>query len=327
MKTQDTDNHNGDISTTLHAHDVSAPSISPDLLAESIYSMIRYKMLPKGAIDMLTNESMEENEAATFCLLSNELSSQLSVDEISQVIRNMNVLVKGKSPFALYVKGCSLLLSGSCQKIVKGVELLNKAAEDGISEAYWVLALHYARQDGPEALKYGSLASASGWPPATQADEYAQFLCKSMERMISKSHKASLASLRTVNSELELHVETLKTKFRAEKADLNTQVMNLQKRCEGAESRLASWSAEALKDEHILKLQSSTKKAEEDWLEAKCAQEAAEASKLKAERLADDLTRQNKYYISLLRTNGIPFTESSSISSPEDGEPHLGLAS
>ena len=76
-----------------------------------------------------------------------------------------------------------------------------------------------------------------------------------------------------------------------------------------------------MKDEHILKLQSLTKKAEEDWLEAKCAQETAEAKHITAETVAKDLTRRNKRLVSLLRKNGIQFNEYESCSSSEGGQP------
>ena len=327
MNTKETDNQNDNSSTALHTYDNSAPSVSPELLAETVYSMIRYKPLPREVIELLSNEAMAGKETASFCILSDELSRQLPDHVVKQVVCNLKASIKEKHPFGLYVNGCSLIRDASRHKIERGVELLNMVAESGIEEGYWTLALYYANQGIPEALKYGLLALEAGWPPAIQADKYARFMCENSELKNRKSLNETRLFLSRENSNLELQIETLKTKFRAEKADLNTQVMNWQKRCEDAESRLASWSAEAFNDEHILKLQSSTKKAEEDWLEAKCAQETAEAKQINAETVADDLTRRNKRLAGLLRKNHIAFNEHESSSSSENGEPHLGLAS
>ena len=304
----------------VHVYDKSAPCISPELLAEAVYSMIRYKQLPQEVIELLINEAMAGKETATFCILGDEISKQLPDHVVKRVIENLKTSIKDKHPFGQYVNGCALLGSASRQNVERGVELLNAVAEKGIEEGYWTLALYYARQGISEAFKYGLLAVEAGWPPAIQADVFARFLCENIEHKNRKSLNDSRLFLSRENSELELHIETLKTKFQVEKAGLNTQVMALQKRCEEAESCLASWSAEVLKDEYILKLQSSTKKAEEDWLEAKCAQETAEAMRIKAETVAKDLTRRNKRLVGLLRKNRIAFNEYESSSSSDKGQ-------
>ena len=304
--------------SVVHVYDKSVPSVSPELLAEAVYSMIRYKLLPQEVIELLINEAMAGKETATFCILGDEISKQLPAHVVKQVIWNLKASIKDHHPFGQYINGCGLLRSASRQNVERGVELLNAVAENGIAEGYWTLALYYASHGIPEALKYALLAKDAGWPPAIQAIKYACFLCENVEQKNLITLNDSRLSLSRENSELELQVETLTTKFRAEKADLNKQVKNWQKRCEEVESRLASWSAEALKDEHILKLQSSTKKAEEDWLEAKCAQETAEAKQINAETVADDLTRRNKRLVFLLRKNRIPLNEFEASLSSED---------
>jgi len=310
------ENHN-DV-TTLNVYDKSSANISSDLLIESIVSAARMTQLPQAAIEQLINLAMAGKQEASFCLLNQALCGDLPEDVKEQAHCNLDAAAKGKHPYAIYIKGCMALCNSSQKKVDRGIDLLNAAADEGIHEGHWRLALYWAKRESSEAAKYGLLAAKSGYYPAIQALVYAHYILNDTEQKLGKSHKASLAFLHKKNDVLNRQVETLSTSVRAEKTEINQQIKAWKKRCKASESQLSSWSAKALKDENILKLQAAAKKAEEDWLEAKCAQEEADASRIKAEQVADDLARRNKYLTNLLRKSGMPFNECESSSSSDE---------
>ena len=145
------------------------------------------------------------------------------------------------------------------------------------------------------------------------------------EQSVRASCGLSLSLERDERRASELKNKQLSDELHALRVSSGQLIQQLQQRCEEAEARLASWTAEALKDERIQLLQFEKAKAEEDWLQAKCDLESAEASKAMVERVANKLTGRNKYLACLLRKNGIPFNEHESSTSSEVGEPHLGL--
>lgn len=298
----------------------SPVNVSPELLAEAIHCIIRRKQLPKEVSDILINAIMAGSYTATYCLEHLEFFSQIPFEARIHACANIDEAVKSKEPYAIYIKGCSLLNNSSRQSVDRGIGLLNKVAEDGIAEGYWALAEFYARVASPEAIQYALKAVNNGWAPAQTAMYLTAIICKMREQELSTEHNIELKNLLGDYEALQCKIDATRTASKNIETNCIEEIKRLQMRCEEAESRLASWSAEALKDEHILKLQSSMKKAEEDWLEAKCAQETAEAKQIKAETIADDLTRRNKRLAGLLRINGIQFNEYES-SSPSEGGP------
>ncbi len=324
MNTQDTVNQNDNSSAALHTYDNSAPIVSPELVTDIIYHILRFQRIPKEGIEILSSKALAGDLPATYCLMRKERSCNLPYAVESAIADNIDLATKMEDPLADFMRACNYLYQS---KYSDGLRLLNKLAEEGVPESIWQLALYEAGIKGPKALDYCLKASEAGYMPATAAYSIAQGVIAVMEKELKEKNRDSFNALHGENRELIRTIETLRAEHKALMDKETQQIAVLQKRCVSAESKLTSLSVEALKDEAIGILQSSTKKAEEDWLEAKCAQETAEAKQINAETIADDLTRRNKRLAGLLRKNRIAFNEYESSSSTEDGESHPGLAS
>ena len=323
MNTQETVNQSYNFSAALHTNDNSAPSVSPELVTDIIYHILRFQRIPKEGIEILSSRALAGDLPATYCLMRKERSCNLPYAVESAIYENVDLAAKMEDPLADFMRACEYLYQS---KFSDGLRLLNKLAEEGVQESIWQLALYEAGVGGPKALDYCLKAAEAGYEPAKAAHSIAQGVIAVMEEELKEKNRDSFNALHGENRELIRTNEALRVEHKASLDKHIQQIVDLQKRCESAESKLASLTVEALKDEAIGELQASTKKAEEDWLEAKCAQETAEAMRIKAERLADDLTRRNKHLVGLLRKKGIPFNEYES-SSSDMGISHLGLAS
>ena len=324
MNTLNSVDHNENDSANVHVYDKSAPSISPELLTDIIYRLLRFQRFSQEGIDILSSKALAGDWPATYCLLRNECSGNLPYAVESAIAENIDLAIKMNDPLAQFMRACAYL---GLNKVSDGLRILKKLAEEGVPESFWQLALYEAGVKGPKALDYCLKAAKAGYMPAKAAHSIAQGVIAVMEEQLKEKNRESFNTLHGENRELIRTIETLRAEHKVSLDKYSQQIVDLQKRCESAETKLASLSIEALKDEAIGILRSSTKKAEEDWLEAKCAQETAEAMQIKAEMVADDLARRNRHLAGLLRKNRIAFNEHESSSSPENGESHLGLAS
>lgn len=315
MNTKETDNQNDNSSTALHTYDNSAPTVSPELVTDIIYHILRFQRISKEGVEILSSKALAGDLPATYCLMRKERSCDLPYAVEFAIANNIDRGIKRKDSLARFLRAYDYLAQN---KNNDGLRLLKELAEEGVQESIWQLAVIEAANDGPMALDYCRKAADAGYQPAKLGYMIAKGVIAVMEEELKEKNRDSFNTLRGENRELIRTIEILRVEHKASLDKCNQQSVDLQKRCESAESKLASWSAEALKDEHILKLQSSTKKAEIDWLEAKCAQETAEAKQTKAETIADDLTRRNKRLAGLLRKNRIAFNEYESSSSSED---------
>ena len=55
MNTQDTVNQNDNSSAALHTYDNSAPIVSPELVTDIIYHILRFQRIPKEGIEILSS--------------------------------------------------------------------------------------------------------------------------------------------------------------------------------------------------------------------------------------------------------------------------------
>jgi hypothetical protein len=305
----------------------SLPAITPELFVKTFFSLVRDQTPPLEVIPILASETQNNNREAMFCLARKELFDSRSSSDQYHFRQFVLAAAEGNDACARFIKGCDYVVDDDPLLVEEGIELLREAGEKGFPEAYWILAQIFLNHDIKAAYEYALKSANDGWHPANEGLRLGLAITASAVQMEKNSCNHELYLARKEREASEQNAIQVSAELQSLKASSHKSIEQLQKRCEEAESRLASWSAEALKDEHILKLQSSTKKAEEDWLEAKCAQETAEAKQIKAERLADDLTRRNKRLAGLLRKNHIAFNEHESSSSSENGETHLGLAS
>lgn len=307
--------------------DKPLPAITPDLFVKTFFSLIRNQTPPLEVIPILARETQKNNSEAMFCLARKELFDSRSLSDKYHFRQFVLAAAEGKDACARFIKGCDYVVDDDPLLVEEGINLLREAGEKGFPEACWVLAQVYVNRDIEAACEYAMKSASDGWRPAKEGLRLGSAMTAWAVQMEKESWSNDLYLARKEHKASEQNAILVSAELQSLKASSHKSIEQLQKRCEEAESHLASWSAEALKDEYILKLQSSTKKAEEDWLEAKCAQETAEAMQIKAERLADDLARHDRYLASILRKHRIAFNEHESSSSSENGEPHLGLAS
>ena len=299
----------------------TGPVIAPELFAKAFYSLLRYKHPPLEVIPILLSEARRNNFEAAYCLSLNAIFSNLNYHE-QLFVRDLTVAAaKDNVPEAVYIRGSSLVDHKEYHEVRQGIQMLLDAGENGVPDAYWLLVRAGIIDDPKTLVEYARKAAEGGWPPAEDGLNLGKVMALMAEQSARECCNHDLSLARAGQQSAELMAKRLSDEMQALNASSKQLIEGLQKRCEEAESRLASWNAEAVKDEHILKLQSLTKKAEEDWLEAKCAQETAEAKQIKAETVAKDLTRRNKRLVSLLRKNGIQFNEYESSSSSEGGQP------
>ena len=299
----------------------TGPVIAPELFAKAFYSLLRYKHPPLEVIPILLSEARRNNFEAAYCLSLNAIFSNLNYHE-QLFVRDLTVAAaKDNVPEAVYIRGSSLVDHKEYHEVRQGIQMLLDAGENGVPDAYWLLVRADIIDDQKTLVEYARKAAEGGWPPAEDGLNLGKVMALMAEQSARECCNHDLSLVRAGQQSAELMAKRLSDEMQALNASSKQLIEGLQKRCEEAESRLASWNAEAVKDEHILKLQSLTKKAEEDWLEAKCAQETAEAKQIKAETVAKDLTRRNKRLVSLLRKNGIQFNEYESSSSSEGGQP------
>lgn len=303
------------------------PIITPELFAKTFYSLLRYQCSPHEVIPILLSEARRNNFEAAYCLSLDAIFSNLDYHE-QLFVRDLTVAAaKDNVPEAVYIRGSSLITRKEYHEVKRGIQMLLDAGENGVPDAYWCLVRAGIIDAQKTLVEYATKAAEGGWPPAKDGLNLGKVMAMMAEQSARECCNHDLSLVRAGQQSAEQMAKRLSDEMQALNASSKQLIEGLQKRCEEAESRLASWNAEAVKDEHILNLQSLTKKAEEDWLEAKCAQETAEAKQIKAETVAKDLTRRNRHLARLLRKNGIPFNEYESSSSSENGESHLGLAS
>ena len=297
------------------------PVITPELLVKAFYSPLCYEHPPLEVISILLSEAHRNNFEAAYCLSLDAIFSNLDYHEQLFVRDLIFAAAKDNVPEAVYIQGSSLVARKEYHEVKRGIQMLLDAGENGVPDAYWLLVRAGIIDDPKTLVEYARKAAEGGWPPAEDGLNLGKVMALMAEQSARECCNHDLSLARTGQQSAELMAKRLSDEMQALNASSKQLIEGLQKRCEEAESRLASWNAEAVKDEHILKLQSLTKKAEEDWLEAKCAQETAEAKQIKAETVAKDLTRRNKRLVSLLRKNGIQFNEYESSSSSEGGQP------
>ena len=303
------------------------PVVTPELFAKAFYSLLRYKHPPLEVIPILLSEARRDNFEAAYCLSLNAIFSNLDYHE-QLFVRDLTVAAaKDNIPEAVYIRGSSLVAHKEYHEVRRGIQMLIDAGENGVPDAYWLLARAGIVDDPKVLVEYARKAAEGGWPPAEDGLNLGKVMALMAEQSARECCNHDLSLARAGQQSAELMAKRLSDEMQALNASSRRSIEQLQKRCEEAESRLASWNVEAVKDEHVQMLRSQKTKAEEEWLRTQCELESTESSKVGAERKAKDLARRNKYLAGLLRKNGIPFNEYESSSSSEDGEPHLGLAS
>ena len=295
----------------------SLPAITPELFVKTFFSLVRDQTPPLEVIPILASEIQKNNREAMFCLARNELIDSRSLSDQYHFRQLVLAAAEENDPCASFIKGCDYVVDEDPLLVEEGIKSLQEAGEKGFPHAYWILAQVYLNRDINAACEYAMKSANDGWRPAKEGLRLGSAIATHAVQMAKNSCNHELYLARKEREASEQNAIQVSAELQSLKASSHKSIEQLQKRCEAVESRLASWSAEALKDEHILKLQSSTKKAEEDWLEAKCAQETAEAKQIKAETVANDLTRRNKRLAGLLRKNRIAFNEFESSSSSE----------
>ena len=305
----------------------TGPVIAPELFAKAFYSLLRYKHPPLEVIPILLSEARRDNFEAAYCLSLNAFFSNLDYHE-QLFVRDLTVAAaKDNIPEAVYIRGSSLVAHKEYHEVRRGIQMLIDAGENGVPDAYWLLVRAGIIDDPKVLVEYARKAAEGGWPPAEDGLSLGKVMASMAEQSARECCNHDLSLARAGQQSAELMAKRLSDEMQALNTSSRRSIEQLQKRCEEAESQLASWNAEAVKDEHVQMLQSQKAKAEEEWLNAKLEAEHAEAAKVEAERKAENLTRRNKYLVGLLRMNGIPFNEYESSSSSENGESHLGLAS
>lgn len=302
------------------------PIITPELFAKAFYSLLRYQCSPHEVIPILLSEARRNNFEAAYCLSLDAIFSNLDYHE-QLFVRDLTVAAaKDNIPEAVYIRGSSLITRKEYHEVKRGIQMLLDAGENGVPDAYWCL-VRAGIIDAPKTLvEYARKAAEGGWPPAKDGLNLGKVMALMAEQSARECCNHDLSLARAGQQSAELMAKRLSDEMQALNASSKQLIEGLQKRCEEAESQLASWNAEAVKDEHVQMLQSQKTKAEEEWLNAKLEAEHAEAAKVEAERKAEYLTRRNNYLARLLRKTGIPFNEYESSSSSENGESQLGLA-
>ena len=303
------------------------PVITPELFAKAFYSLLRFKHPPLEVIPILLSEARRDNFEAAYCLSLDAIFSILDYHE-QLFVRDLTVAAaKDNVPEAVYIRGSSLVAHREYHEVRRGIQMLIDAGENGVPDAYWCLVRAGIVDDPKVLVEYARKAAEGGWPPAEDGLNLGKVMALMAEQSARECCNHDLSLARAGQQSAELMAKRLSDEMQALNASSKRSIEQLQKRCEDAESRLASWNAEAVKDEHVQMLQFQKTKAEEEWLRAQCELESAESSKVEAERRAADLVRRNKYLAGLLRKNGISFNEYESSSSSENGESCLGLAS
>jgi len=307
--------------------DKPLPAITPELFTKTFLSLLRYKRPPLEVIPILLGEARRNNFEAAYCLSLNAIFSNLDYHE-QLFVRDLTVAAaKDNVPEAVYIRGSSLVAHKEYHEVRRGIQMLIDAGENGVPDAYWLLVRAGIIDAQKTLVEYARKAAEGGWPPAEDGLKLGKVMALMAEQSARECCNHDLSLARAGQQSAELMAKRLSDEMQALNASSKQLIEGLQKRYEEAESRLALWNAEAVKDKHVQMLQSQKTKAEEEWLNARLEAEHAESAKVEAERRADDLARRNKYLAGLLRKNHIAFNEHESSSSSENGEPHLGLAS
>ena len=305
----------------------TTPDITPQLFTKTFLNLVRCQCPSPEATQILLGELRRNNIEAAFCLAPDALSMDLALYDRLLINRLVLKAAKEGSYYARYLHGCDLVSRKKFSAVGLGMQMLQEAGENGVPEAYWELARIHHQDDPEKASEFAKKAADGRWPPAIAGCNLASSIALYAGHLMSDARNHDLVLARDGVRTAEYEAKRLSGELQAIKASSRHAAEQLRLRCEEAESRLASWNADAAKAEHIQRLQSEKTKAEEEWLKAKLESENAEAAKIEAERKADDLARRNKYLAGLIRKNGIPFNEYESSSSSEDGASHLGLAS
>ena len=321
MNTLNTDNHNDNDSATLHVYDKSTPSTELELLVEALLHVSHFRAPTKEAFDILGHLSVMGNIDASLLLARLTSKGQLSDAVLSSVKDNLTCAIEGGDTAALLVYFNTIIESDKPTKAKEGLKGLCEMGEDGCPDAFWLLAQHYSKNGDPLSVVYGEKAEESGFPPAKDAMSYARAFSTIAMQKATKQNEAVVKCLNKQIQKLTVNLEEQKAGTHSEQDALAQQISYWKQLAENAEAGIASLTAESLRDEAIDQLKNTISGLEDQVLEAQCSHEKANAERVKAERLADDLTRQNKYLTSLLRKSGKPFNEYESSSSSDGGQP------
>lgn len=310
MTSEDTGNRG---STTI-----SSVNVSPELLAEAMLAASYNSMPPKEALDELIRLVEEGSVAASLLLAQHKYGLSLTDSVAEAINKNIAEGIMAHHVGALLYGGTNMISSMDVESIKKGLRLLKQLGKAGIVPAYWFMALYYSQQKSPLASIYLEKAKESGYGPALHTFEYGKAVTAVQEGQLSLRHSHDLHFLQQEVRTLKSRIEEQQAARQTETSNLASQISQWRKLHEDAEARLKALTAEAIRKDYISGQDQKISILENQLLETQIAQEDAEASKLKAERLVDDLTRQNKFYKTLLRKKGIPFTDPSSSSSTEE---------
>ena len=314
MNTQDTVNQSDNSSAALHTYDNSAPSTSLDTLAKALIHFSHFDKPTKETIDILGHLSEIGNIDAALFLARWTSKNQLS-DAVQSSIRNniASAIDDGYIPALLgYYE--SMIACAKQKEVSLVLKRLCEMGDDDCPDAFWILAQHFSKKGDRRAVLYGEYAEQLGHPPAIDALRLAR-----LTRTIAvQEYDYTVKRLNKRIQTLTVNLEKQKAETHLEEAALTQQFSYWKQLAESAEARIASLTAESLRDEAIAQLKNTIKGLEDQVLDAQCGQEKAFDERAEAEGLADDLKRHNKFYKTLLRKNGIPFPESGSSSSTEE---------
>lgn len=329
MNTQDAVNRNENGTPTVHVYDKSQPCVSPELLAETAYCLMRHQKMPQEAVEFMVPLAVAGHLKAAICLLDDTTFQNMSHAECLAVSDRINNAARMDDPYALYIVGRCLFTSGERDESLR---LLEKAATFGVLDSLWFLVSGFGLEDPSRSAEYLRRAIDSGFPPAVESCGVYLVTSEALQKELKIKYGEEIRTLQEKansfgnqvdtlseeNNHLNRKNEALRAEYHKRLADCNNEIERLQRRCTTAEAHIASLTAESLRDEAIAQLKNTISGLEDQVLEAQCGQEKAFAEKTKAERFADDLIRRNKHLVGLLRKSRIAFNEYESSSSTED---------
>lgn len=318
MNTRSTDNQNGNNSASLNVYDKSTPNTPLEYLAEAFIFASHFRTPTKEAIDILGHLSELGNiNAALF--LARHSSEELSDGFLPSISGAFISAIEDGYPPALLTYYESHIAKGSQTEARTAMIQLRRMGDAGSADAYWILARQYSIKGNPLAMVYGEKAEQSGFPPAIDAMRLLRLRHNILTKELARHHDSTVKSLNKRIQTLTVNLEKQKAETHLEEAALTQQISYWKQLAENAEARIATLTAESLRDEAIAQLKNTISGLEDQVLDAQCGQEKALGAKGKAEKVADDLTRRNKRLAGILRKNRIAFNEYES-SSSSDGE-------
>lgn len=300
----------------------SSVNVSPELLAKTALDCVLCGIPSEEALNVLIQLADKHNIEASLILKCCRFNIELSDSTAEAIHETYTREVIENNAVALLIYGCHLINSNDYKDVEGGRRILIHVGKNGLPHAYWNLALYYTQQKSPLASVYMEKAKEGGYDPAVKAFLYGEAITAVQEAQLSLRHANNVQYLQQDVRILKRRIEEQQAARQTETSNFASQILQWRNQYEEAEARLKALTAEAIREDYISGQDQNISNLENQLLETQIAKEDAEASKLKAERLADDLTRQNKYYITLLRKNGLLFSEPSSSSSSE-GQTHV----